>query len=199
MSFIFNNQTDKDLSNWYYFKNGFSDEEIEEIHRIASLSEFQEAALATTTTSEYIHEYRKSEIKWLKNDLPEADTKWVYQKFAQMCFEANEALWQFEITGMLEELQYGLYQGDGGHYDWHMDVGPGQAQVRKISIVLQLSDPEEYEGGVFELFTNKNVKQLPKSKGAVTLFPSYCMHRVTPVTKGERRSLVLWVSGPSFK
>ncbi len=66
-------------------------------------------------------------------------------------------------------------------------------------MVLQLSDPEEYEGGIFELFINKHVRELPKKKGMVALFPSYFMHRVTPVTKGERRSLVLWVSGPPFR
>lgn len=195
MSFLIQNQTNKDLSNWYYFTNAFSTEEIEEIHAMANALEFEEAVLSRAAAN--LHEYRKSEIKWLSPELN--NINWIYEKFANMCVEANNALWQFEITGMLENLQYGIYRGNGGHYDWHMDMGMGIAQQRKISIVLQLSEPEEYEGGVFEIFVNKDVKQLPKKKGSVILFPSYCMHRVTPVTSGERRSLVLWVSGPAFK
>ena len=74
----------------------------------------------------------------------------------------------------------------------------GATQRRKISIVLQLSDPEEYEGGELEMFVSKDIQKIPKKKGAAVLFPSYCMHRVTPVTKGERRSIVLWVSGPAL-
>ena len=79
-----------------------------------------------------------------------------------------------------------------------MDVGGGVALKRKISIVLQLSDPEEYEGWNFELFVNRKITKLPNSKGTVILFPSYCMHRVTPITKGERKSLVLWATGPKL-
>ncbi|MEM9547099.1 MAG: 2OG-Fe(II) oxygenase [Bacteroidota bacterium] len=195
MSFIIKNQTNKDLGNWYYFANGFSNEEIDEINRIAGLSEYEKAKLVSGS-GDY-DEYRKSEVKWLNPEL--GDVSWIYNKFANMCTEANNALWQFEITGMFEDLQYALYRDYGGHYDWHMDVGPNEAQVRKISIVLQLSEPEEYEGGVFELFVKKDVQQIKKKKGSVILFPSYCMHRVTPVTKGERRSMVLWVSGPPFK
>jgi PKHD-type hydroxylase len=195
MSFIINSQKDIDLGNWYSFPDGFSEEEIAEIERAASLSEFQEAILESGTDN--LQSYRKSEIKWLNPQL--ADVTWVFRKFADMCIEANNALWHFEISGMFEHLQYTLYRDHGGHYDWHMDVGSGSSQMRKISIILQLSDPEEYEGGTFELFINKDIQQLPKKKGSVVLFPSYFMHRVTPVTGGNRKTIVLWVSGSSFK
>ena len=195
MSFIIKNQKNTDPGNWYYFDKSFSEAEIAEINRMACAMEFREAQIAGASND--LHTYRKSEVKWLNPEL--ANVNWVYKKFEKMCLEANNALWHFEITGMLEGLQYTLYRDQGGHYDWHMDVGAGDLQIRKISIVLQLSDPEAYEGGVFELFIGKDIRQLPKKKGSVILFPSYFMHRVTPVTKGERKSLVLWVSGPPFR
>lgn len=188
-------RTQKDLSNWYYFKQGFSEDEIQQIFELAGNQEFKKAELETQ--SDASGQIRKSQIKWLDTDIP--GIHWLYEKFAKMCMEANTALWQFELNGMQEQLQFGVYKGDGGHYDWHMDVGPGMAQQRKISIVLQLSEPHAYEGGEFELFVNNEVSKLPKEKGTVILFPSYCMHRVTPVTSGERKSLVLWVSGPAFR
>jgi PKHD-type hydroxylase len=71
--------------------------------------------------------------------------------------------------------------------------------TRKISITVQLSDPNDYEGGVLELNVGNTIVQMPKEKGCAVLFPSYILHRVTPVTKGIRKSLVLWVGGTTFK
>ena len=70
---------------------------------------------------------------------------------------------------------------------------------RKISITVQLSDPSEYEGGDLQIKINAGQSDTPKGLGNVVIFPSYLLHRVTPVTKGLRRSLVLWITGPAFK
>ncbi len=113
MSFIIKNQKNTNLGNWYYFDKGFSDEEITEINRIAGALEFQEATLATSSNDLYA--YRKSEVKWLNPKL--ADVNWIYKKIENMCVEANDAEWQFEITGMFENLQYTIYRDQGGHYD----------------------------------------------------------------------------------
>jgi PKHD-type hydroxylase len=81
-----------------------------------------------------------------------------------------------------------------------MDMGGGNSITRKISIVVQLSDPDEYEGGELQIQTgSESYISILKKKGAVTLFPSYMRHRVTPVTKGVRKSLVLWVGGSTFR
>ncbi len=80
-----------------------------------------------------------------------------------------------------------------------MDCGPGNGSPRKLSMVLQLSDPSEYEGGDLELFTSANPIITKKQKGIIHAFPSYVMHRVTPVTKGVRKTLVVWIAGPRFK
>jgi len=80
-----------------------------------------------------------------------------------------------------------------------MDIGKGKYSKRKISITVQLSDPDEYEGGDFEFLIGKEIIKLPRKKGCAIVFPSYFLHRVTPVTKGTRKSLVLWGSGQPFR
>ncbi|CAL2076057.1 2OG-Fe(II) oxygenase [Tenacibaculum sp. 190524A02b] len=195
MSFLIEHKTNKAIGSWHFEPEAFSEEEINKIHQLADTLDFQKATLAFGGNNN--DEYRKSEVKWLSSNME--GVYWLYQKFAELSVKANDKLWQFDLTGMLENIQYGIYRSDGGHYNWHMDVGNGATQKRKISIVLQLSEPEEYEGGELEMFVSKDVQKIPKKKGAVVLFPSYCMHRVTPVTKGERRSIVLWISGPALK
>ena len=101
-------------------------------------------------------------------------------------------------------MQFGEYkEDDKGFYDWHADQGLVTNKLidRKLSIVVQLTDPSEYEGGQLEfnvegnLFTPNNFEK----KGSVIVFPAFYMHRVTPVTKGVRNSLVAWVNGPNFR
>jgi PKHD-type hydroxylase len=97
-----------------------------------------------------------------------------------------------------EQLQLSEYNGDDeGHYDWHMDCGK-EVNTRKLSLSIQMSDPEEYEGGELNIHTHAGISTAPKLKGTVILFPSYLLHRVTKVTKGNRKSLVCWIHGPPF-
>ena len=85
-------------------------------------------------------------------------------------------------------------------YKWHLDKGPGEDRPpRKLSMVLGLLDPDEYEGGDFEIKTGVESQVLPLKKGRVIAFPSWTLHRVTPVTKGIRKTVVIWVGGPKFK
>ena len=84
-----------------------------------------------------------------------------------------------------------------GTYDWHQDYNADIS--RKLSIVVQLSNPSDYEGGELEILAHEPKISIQKKRGFITIFPSYTVHRVTPVTKGTRQSLVAWVSGPKFK
>lgn len=177
------------------FERAFSPEELKKIEAIQEKYPFEEAVLAEEQGN--IDHIRQSQIKWMRSMHQECH--WIFMKFAQMATQANAQMWGFDLTGMLEDLQYTVYPEGAGHYTWHMDVDRGLAAQRKISITMQLSDPSEYEGGELEIFTSSNVVQAPKTQGTAILFPSYFMHRVKPVTKGTRRSLVLWVSGPPFR
>jgi PKHD-type hydroxylase len=139
---------------------------------------------------------RKSDVKWLHYS---EKTDWVYSRLANIVMMANKEMWQFDIPSILDTVQYTQYYENGGHYDWHTDTGPYPFNTRKISITVQLSDPDDYEGGDLELMLGNNVSKMPKEKGCAVLFPSYILHRVTPVTKGIRKSLVLWVGGTVFR
>lgn len=123
------------------------------------------------------------------------DTNWLYHKLMTAAVAANDKCWHFDVTGFFQDLQLLSYRADTQqHYSWHMDMGPGQDSGRKISITVQLSGPDDYEGGDLELNTGK-ILSAPKEAGAIVLFPSFMLHRVTPVTKGQRWSIVGWVQG----
>jgi len=143
-----------------------------------------------------VRSYRKSKIRWI----PKTEQfMWLYWELANLINTANNRMWNFDIHGMQEDIQFTEYHGnDQGFYDWHLDVGESTS-MRKISIVVMLSDPADYEGGLLQFKTGQTERTVPREKGTVILFPPYFLHRVTPVTAGTRRTLVLWVSGPPFR
>ena len=87
-----------------------------------------------------------------------------------------------------------------GKYDWHDDILEDKTDtMRKLSISVQISNGNEYEGGELEIVTPPINFIAPKKKGTIIIFPSFLVHRVKEVTKGNRISLVLWIDGPAFK
>lgn len=195
---------ENDPQQYYWFKTGLSKEDVDKI--IALASELPEAERATTIGSEDGGSTRSSMIKWIPTDNSTWD--WLYERMMNMSVEANDALWKFDLRTALESIQYTeYYASENGHYDWHQDIGPGKLpSKRKVSITIQLSEGEEYEGGELQLCTGSNgsgqldnINTCPRGKGVAVLFPSYMMHRVSPVTKGVRKSLVLWVGGGHYR
>jgi PKHD-type hydroxylase len=141
---------------------------------------------------------RSSIVKWI----PQNDQwSWLYDKMINMATIANNALWNFDLQTAPEQIQFTEYHASqGGHYGWHQDIGPGMLSLRKVSITVQLSGPEDYQGGDLQIWQGgDNPIDAPKGKGTVVIFPSYMMHRVTKVTSGIRRSLVLWVGGEHYR
>lgn len=141
-------------------------------------------------------EIRKTTITWIP---PEEETAWLYRRLTDIITEANSKWFGFELEH-IESLQYSVYH-EGDFYDKHVDhhfQGPGQYS-RKLSFVMQLTDPSEYEGGKTLMHTEKTPFAIPQTKGTITFFPSYTLHEVEPVTKGIRKALVGWVSGPKWK
>ena len=198
--FDFNYDDQVNFNNFYYFHKAFSLEEIQKIHEVASAHEFITAVTDSKNEGdEDLELVRKSRIKWLKQSDPK--THWIYDKIGKMAQKANRELWKFDLTNMRESLQYTVYHKDSGHYDWHMDIaGGGIMTQRKISVTIELTDHDkDYEGGVVQVNLGHSIKELPQSQGTAVLFPSFFVHRVTPVTKGKRTSLVLWVGGHHYK
>ena len=149
---------------------------------------------ATTFSShKSIQIKRKSKIYWIKEN-------WIKELIWRYVFEANETSFHVNLDNK-SEIQYIEYRSDeDGRYDWHQDVNwNGQEGVdRKISVTIQLSDENEYEGGNFEFEDIKSSMNF-RAQGTIIIFPSYLRHRVTKVSSGKRCSLVAWFYGPNWK
>lgn len=184
---------DPDLTEFYRFNRGFSDAEIFSITQLAEGLQLQDGTAGGIVNPEY----RRQKITWLSlND----DSAWIYEKVAKMIHEANSTLWGFSLDGMREDFQFGRY-GEDDFYGWHLDMGskPNERGFRKISVVVQLSPSEKFEGGEFNLLTSKDITHVQMDRGDVIIFPSYMLHQVRPISKGERYSLVLWAHGRAFQ
>ena len=128
------------------------------------------------------------------------ENQWMYQKLVDAISILNANTYQFDISGTDEPLYHVTYDGsEEGHYAWHIDVGNDKQAQRKLSITFQMSDPADYEGGDLEFNRTGTVETAPKEKGQLILFPSYVLHRVTPVTKGVRKAMVAWIVGPPLR
>ena len=185
-----------DPQNYYYFTNGFNNEELDKIYKDVATLNFEKAS--TINSKSNGKEIRSSSVKWIPNN---QQWNWLYLKLMDMAVQANNALWHFDLYSVPDLIQYTEYYAtENGHYTWHQDFGPGTPSLRKVSITVQLSGPDEYEGGDLEYWKGGNdIIKAPRDKGLVFIFPSYMMHRVTPITKGTRRSFVLWVGGEHYK
>lgn len=138
---------------------------------------------------------RRSQVRWLTNS---SETKWVFERMGDVTSKLNAQFFRFDLTGFGEPLQLTNYdQSEHGMYGWHQDYGA--LVSRKLSLVLQLTDPSEYEGGNLEIKIAGESEAVRKQRGLIVAFPSYVLHQVTPVTRGNRQSLVAWVSGPEFR
>jgi PKHD-type hydroxylase len=142
-------------------------------------------------------QYRNSEIRWVGSNQTIKNIMWDYAQ------QANRNAFGFDID-YISEIQFTTYNADdNGKYDWHHDTfwGNPTRYDRKISVVIQLSDPEDYEGGLFEFDPQweQPARDLLLKKGTVIAFPSFIRHRVTPITKGVRKSLVAWIEGAKFR
>ena len=138
---------------------------------------------------------RVTTISWIPfKEMPD-----MYKDIERSMLKANNNHFGFEGMRLTEIGQFTHYP-TGGFYDWHMDndvLGKHQPPVRKISMTLLLSPEHEFEGGELEFMQKGKTAKL--KQGQAIFFASWLQHRVKPVTRGERKSLVMWFGGPSFK
>jgi PKHD-type hydroxylase len=174
--------------------NVFTEEEIQKIIGIGADLEEVNGEIGNQKDN-LKGEIRKAKVSWIH---PEEGNEWLFRRLVDAIQDINGRFFNFDLLGMLEPLQFTTYHGNGAHYQKHVDRTMGK-KARKLSIVVQLSDPEDYEGGNLELYVGHEPIIMEKKKGMISFFPSYVLHGVTPVTKGTRHSLVVWVHGPAFK
>jgi len=156
--------------------------------------EFQEATIGPNGSEVIQTQVRNSKTAWWYED------HWVTSIFSHYFNKANRDLWEYDLT-YLKGIQITKYN-EGDKYDWHCDYGaePVSEHTRKLSATLLVTDPNEFEGGDLEIidYHGNNIK-MEKSKGTMIIFDSRIPHRVTPVTKGTRISLVAWMLGPKLR
>lgn len=182
-----------------YWEDFLTDDDINYILALPDWHNTASAEIGDAGNGRVEERIRKTKIFWF---VPNQNNAHIWQKLSNATAEVNRRFFNFDIKGFFEPAQLGLYTAeDRAHYTWHTDDGIKNDRVpRKLSVVLSLSDPSEFEGGELQVKVGSDEpKTLELKKGRAWFFPSYVLHRVTPVTKGIRRSLVLWSGGPDFK
>ena len=163
---------------------------------------------ATNKDIKNMQKIRKSDVVWL-------DDPWIYKEIHPYIHEANRlAGWNFQWD-YSEACQFTKYKLNQ-FYDWHCDSWEqpynnpdnpnSHGKIRKLSVTCSLSDPKDYKGGELEFqFRNQDDPTLTRTcteilpRGSIVVFPSFVWHRVKPVTKGVRYSLVIWNLGYPFR
>ncbi len=191
-------EEDKELLQYYWFESAFSPDQCKEIIAIGKsypqeggqIFADDEGKEGTTSSKT-----RNSTVRWI--DYNDPRTGWLIDELSRMSIEANKELFKLDLYGFTEKLQFTEYEGKGSHYNWHPDIGP-RMNKRKLSIVVQLSDEKDYEGGELVINTG-NLVTPSKKQGTVIIFPSFLLHKVDPLQSGNRYSLVSWISGSTWR
>jgi PKHD-type hydroxylase len=185
-----------------FVKNVFNKEECETIIKIGnSLNILQAGVIKKNEKDKKISNkisssIRKSNISWI---FPDENTEWIFRKITDVVTSANDQFFKFNIHGLNEGFQFTHYKAPGGHYDQHIDKFYG-GMIRRLSFTILLNNKEDFKGGEFEIYEGKDGRIVKEQEiGNMLIFPSYVMHRVSPVTKGERYSLVGWITGDNIK
>ena len=166
---------------------------IEQVKKLPS----EDAGVLIQNKVEVDHEIRDSKITPLEFEA--SDHYWVFEKIVPHFVALNGKYFNFDVYGFQEPFQFIEYVAPCGHYDNHIDKIL-KGNVRKLTVVLQLSNPEDYEGGNLQIMAEDGKSYFaPRQRGTVIVFDSRSQHRVLKVTKGLRKSLVGWVVGPRWK
>ncbi len=175
----------------------FTPEQCDIISRLGRSMPPQNAEVGGGVGGKYDTKTRISHISWLPFKHPDAIP--MYKILENIMHKTNKRHFGFENMQINEQAQYTEYP-EGGFYDWHMDcdlIMKNEPPVRKISMTLVLSPDGDFEGGGLELVKPGQIMR-PK-QGHAVFFASFVMHRVIPITRGLRKSLVMWFGGEPFK
>ena len=198
--------------NYYYFKSALSNVLCDKIIKEGMSNNQKSAGVGyvdpkTKFELTEVRKIRDSNVSWIGD-------VWLKKLLKPYVDRANQkAGWNFNLNNS-EDCQFTIYN-QGQYYAWHTDADEKlyenkewKGLMRKLSVTVSLSNPEDYEGGLLE-FDLRNIGEINTSeiikckeilpKGSIVVFPSYTWHRVSPVTSGTRLSLVQWNLGPGFK
>lgn len=214
---IYNNPNERQrmFYPWCYWDGAFTDDELkkmcdffdqEGVERGTTVGARQEGANGEIVIGQSPNEdVRKSNVKFHNRT---ENTAWIYDRLNWVIESINNQFYNFDLNGY-DTFQYTTYESsEQGRYDFHQDTIMGKnlpndmVETRKLSLTMALNEPGvDFEGGEFQINTGqeKDAETVELKKGRIILFPSFLIHRVAPVTKGMRKSLVVWVLGPKFR
>jgi len=176
------------IQQFFGIKNKFSKEECLEIINLTK-NDAQQKATVLDPESNYRPSIRNT---WTSNFYKNKENEWVYKKIWETISFINKETLEFKIN-RIEPIQYLEYKF-GNFYKLHTDNGSDEVSTRKLTLVLQLSDPKDYIGGSLEIYTPAKEVAM-KAQGSVAVFPSHLPHVAKPVWYGSRKILVAWATG----
>jgi PKHD-type hydroxylase len=187
---------------WCYFKSYFSKQQCEDIINLGLTIPSQQAHVGVNGVEGVDPQARRSPIRFINN----GDWRFqhVFDELWKTAIQANKDFFNIHIS-KLDFIQLAEYDAaELGEYKEHHDVfwiNDDPYYHRKLSAIIQLSDPNDYEGGDFEL---TDVGTFPpanelREQGTVIFFPSMFRHRANPVIRGTRYSIAAWFEGPKWR
>lgn len=187
---------------YVYWDNFFDEETIQGIEKYCNETGTEDAMVINERGEATKTDARKGKSRIHSID---SGNLWLFERMRLMTEHANSEYFNFDLLGF-DYFQYTEYNNTGDHYDWHSDLIYGSQLPtymnfpRKLSFVYVLSDSNEYVGGElqFKPDTDRPVTSEQK-RGRLFAFPSWVLHRITPIESGIRRSLVWWCAGPKFR
>lgn len=186
MPYMLDQYNELEPARWSWWSKVFSPDECQRIITIGESLGMNRAKVSGKNNLDL--KKRNSWTSWVDY---KPDLDWLFEPLAERVFEHNKKFFGYHLSGFKESLQITKYT-EGGFYNWHQDRGL-DTPFRKLSMVINLSDPDTYDGGELEIFSGDIIS---KELGMMTLFSSFEQHRVRKVTRGTRYSLVTWIHGP---
>jgi PKHD-type hydroxylase len=191
---------------YVWWKDAFTNVQLDHFENMCSKFDLYRGGVVKENGQTVDGSVRVSDIKFFeRND----ETSWIFDTYNNVIESINDQFYQFDLHGY-NTIQYTVYNGnEQGKYDWHGDTVLGyelepvmkMLDTRKLTLVMLLNDRNEFEGGDFQINTGqeKNPLTICMERGMIIAFPSFMLHRVTPVLSGVRKSIVIWVEGPKFR
>ncbi len=182
--------------------NVFNNEEIKDVLSYFDKQPVEESILKNPTSNQIVRRFKTRNHSF---NSVNADNRWILEGLRNAADAINKEFFRFDLSG-IETFQYTVYDGtNSSKYDYHLDMvlgdGPTDTHLtKKLAFSYILSDDTEYQGGDLEFLVAEGISaKAEQKKGRLIAYPSFIMHRVTPVLSGRRKSIVFWALGPKFK
>jgi len=178
------------IQQWFKLPPIFTDEELDQIIEVVDKVAIAEASVIRDGPSYKDIFSRNCKAGWLDRN---ETSNWIFKRIAKSITDVNDRTLKFELDHM-EMLQY-LEYGFGNFYNRHVDNGGDGVATRKLTAVVQLTDPKDYIGGGLTIESMAKSRHAPRERGSVAIFPSHLPHKAHPVWYGKRKALVAWMRG----